>query len=164
MASTQNLDLVKPAGTDKALVSVINSNSDKIDAFAGTTNQAISTANSNIANAQKGTYYLPNSHCVYAGRNGWGGLNIRTSIPINKGSSGISSVTISLNGATVYACTNNGVYDITSNISSISCYFSGTGILTAIVVTIVLSSNPLPFSDGIVNIAINGGTPTITFA
>lgn len=117
-----------------------------------------------IANVQKGTYYLPNSHCVYAGRNGWGGLNIRTIIPINKGTSGISSATINLSGATVYACTANGVYDITSNISSISCYFSGTGILTAVAVTIVLSSNPLPFNDGIVNISINGGTPTITFA
>jgi len=42
MANTTNLDLVKPAGTDKALVSVINANSDKIDAFAGTTNQALS--------------------------------------------------------------------------------------------------------------------------
>jgi hypothetical protein len=50
MASTQNLNLVKPAGTDKALVSVINSNSDKIDAFAGTTNQAINTLNSNLRN------------------------------------------------------------------------------------------------------------------
>lgn len=49
MANTTNLDLVKPAGTDKALVSVINANSDKIDAFAGTTNQAISTLNSKIA-------------------------------------------------------------------------------------------------------------------
>lgn len=41
MANTTNLNLVKPAGTDKALVSVLNSNSDKIDAWAGTTNQAI---------------------------------------------------------------------------------------------------------------------------
>lgn len=41
MANTTNLDLVKPAGTDKALVSVINANSDKIDSFAGTTNQAL---------------------------------------------------------------------------------------------------------------------------
>jgi len=41
MANTTNLDLVKPAGTDYALVSVINGNSDKIDAFAGTTNTAI---------------------------------------------------------------------------------------------------------------------------
>ena len=48
MANTTNLDLVKPAGTDKALVSVINANSDKIDAFAGTTNQALSTLNSNL--------------------------------------------------------------------------------------------------------------------
>ena len=35
MANTTNIDLVKPAGTDYALVSVINSNSDKIDAEAG---------------------------------------------------------------------------------------------------------------------------------
>ena len=41
MANTPNIDLVKPAGTDHALVSVLNSNSDKIDSFAGTTNQAI---------------------------------------------------------------------------------------------------------------------------
>ena len=52
MANTQNLDLVKPAGTDKALVSVINSNMEKIDTFAGTTNQAISTLNSKV-DAQK---------------------------------------------------------------------------------------------------------------
>lgn len=42
MANTTNLNLVKPAGTDKALVSVLNSNSDKIDAWAGSTNQALS--------------------------------------------------------------------------------------------------------------------------
>jgi len=42
MANTTNLNLAKPAGTDKALVSVLNSNSDKIDAWAGTTNQALS--------------------------------------------------------------------------------------------------------------------------
>ena len=54
MANTTNLDLVKPAGTDKALVSVINSNSDKIDAFAGTTNQALST-NSGVITVQRTT-------------------------------------------------------------------------------------------------------------
>lgn len=41
MANTPNIDLVKPAGTDHALVSVLNANSDKIDNFAGSTNQAI---------------------------------------------------------------------------------------------------------------------------
>ena len=35
MANTTNIDLVKPAGTDHALVSVINANSDKIDGEAG---------------------------------------------------------------------------------------------------------------------------------
>jgi len=43
MANTTNLDLVKPAGTDKAQISVINGNMDKIDAWAGTTNTAIGT-------------------------------------------------------------------------------------------------------------------------
>jgi hypothetical protein len=47
MANTTNLNLAKPAGTDKALVSVLNSNSDKIDAWAGTTNQALSTLSGN---------------------------------------------------------------------------------------------------------------------
>ena len=37
MANTTNLDLVKPLGTDHALVAQINSNSDKIDAEAGRT-------------------------------------------------------------------------------------------------------------------------------
>lgn len=41
MANTTNLDLVKPAGTDYALISMINENMEKIDAFAGSTNQAI---------------------------------------------------------------------------------------------------------------------------
>ena len=47
MANTPNINLVKPLGTDKALVSVINDNSDKIDAFAG-------SANTNMANTQNG--------------------------------------------------------------------------------------------------------------
>ena len=51
MANTTNLNLVKPAGTDKALVSVINANSDKIDAFAGTTNQALANVNGKIGNS-----------------------------------------------------------------------------------------------------------------
>ncbi len=46
MANTPNLDLVKPAGTDKALVSVINSNSDKIDAGFGSLSDQIGTLNS----------------------------------------------------------------------------------------------------------------------
>jgi hypothetical protein len=37
MANTTNLDLVKPLGTDHALVAQINSNSEKIDAEAGRT-------------------------------------------------------------------------------------------------------------------------------
>jgi hypothetical protein len=49
MANTANLNLAKPAGTDKALVSVLNSNSDKIDAWAGTTNQALSNVEDKLS-------------------------------------------------------------------------------------------------------------------
>ena len=48
MANTPNLDLEKPLGTDKALVARLNSNSDKIDAWAGTTNQAITNINTKV--------------------------------------------------------------------------------------------------------------------
>lgn len=48
MANTPNLDLVKPAGTDKALVSVINSNSDKIDAGFGSLSDQIETLNGKL--------------------------------------------------------------------------------------------------------------------
>lgn len=45
MANTPFLDLVKPAGTDRALVSVINSNSDKIDTGVSTLSEQIATNN-----------------------------------------------------------------------------------------------------------------------
>ena len=43
MANTPFLDLVKPAGTDRALVSVINSNSDKIDTGVSTLSEQTGT-------------------------------------------------------------------------------------------------------------------------
>ena len=43
MANTPFLDLVKPAGTDHALVSVINSNSDKIDGGVSTLSEHLVT-------------------------------------------------------------------------------------------------------------------------
>ena len=49
MANTTNLDLVKPAGTDHALISVLNSNSDKIDAFAGQTNDSLAAEQNGLA-------------------------------------------------------------------------------------------------------------------
>lgn len=54
MANTTNLNLEKPIGTDQALVSVINSNMDKIDTFAGSTNQAF--ANLGRIETASGTY------------------------------------------------------------------------------------------------------------
>ena len=152
-----NVTVQIPEMTDKPNQSTNSNCLDKII-------DGVNAVNSKVENIQKGTFYLPNSHCVYAGRNGWSGLNIRISIPIGKGAVGISSATINLGGASVYACTANSVVDITSRISSIACSFTGTYSLTQIAVTIVLESNPLSFSDGIVNISINGGTPTITFA
>lgn len=74
MANTTNLNLVKPAGTDKALVSVLNSNSDKIDAFAGTTNQALSTLINtqpfNFTTSNQNNYTSPMIASVYDQVNG----------------------------------------------------------------------------------------------
>ena len=49
MANTTNLDLVKPAGTDQALISVLNGNSDKIDQFAGDTNTSLESLADGLA-------------------------------------------------------------------------------------------------------------------
>ena len=49
MANTQNLDLVKPIGTDHALVSDLNGNSDKIDAYAGKVNTGLDGLRDGIA-------------------------------------------------------------------------------------------------------------------
>lgn len=54
MANTQNLDLVKPAGTDHALISVINQNFDKIDNFAGKTNTSLAGVQDGIAIVSNG--------------------------------------------------------------------------------------------------------------
>ena len=69
MANTPFLDLVKPAGTDKALVSVINSNSDKIDTGVSTLSDQIGQfqgieipANTDLNNLRTdGNYYSANS-------------------------------------------------------------------------------------------------------
>lgn len=63
MANTTNLNLEKPLDTDQALISVINSNSDKIDAYAGSTNQALATLayTGTVANLQTSLVSLANS-------------------------------------------------------------------------------------------------------
>ena len=59
MANTTNLNMVKPAGTDHALISVINSNMDIIDGAVGalpsgsTLQEEIESANTAIANMVK---------------------------------------------------------------------------------------------------------------
>ena len=58
MANTPNLDLVKPAGTDKALVSVINSNSDKIDAGFGSLSDQIGALTPNTGITGYGGYVV----------------------------------------------------------------------------------------------------------
>ena len=56
MANTPFLDLVKPAGTDRALVSVINSNSDKIDGGVSTISEQIGNVNKWIQSALSNNY------------------------------------------------------------------------------------------------------------
>lgn len=63
MANTPFLDLVKPAGTDRALVSVINSNSDKIDTGVSTLSEQIEyTA---ITSGSMNSYTGNNGHTLY---------------------------------------------------------------------------------------------------
>ena len=49
MANTTNLDLVKPLGTDHALISVINGNMDKVDAYAGKVNDSLAGVQDGLA-------------------------------------------------------------------------------------------------------------------
>jgi len=85
MANTTNLNLVKPAGTDHALVSDINGNMDLIDAFAGSTNTAIankldpnisaSTTNKDLLTLAPGAYRFGSS-CSNKPTNGNGYITI----------------------------------------------------------------------------------------
>ena len=61
MANTTNIDLVKPAGNDHALISVLNGNSDKIDAEAG-------RQRGNFAGTYSTTSgYAVGDYCIYQG-------------------------------------------------------------------------------------------------
>ena len=67
-STTSNIGLTKPAGTDKALVSVINSNSDIIDSAAGGLMDAIAiVANGNThAAISAGQYVYVHNHGTLA--------------------------------------------------------------------------------------------------
>ena len=64
MANTPYIDLVKPAGTDKALISVINANSDKIDSAVGGVQDALAiVCNGNTHGAiTSGQYVYVRAH------------------------------------------------------------------------------------------------------
>lgn len=123
MANTTNLDLVKPAGTDKALVSVINANSDKIDTFAGSTNQAITTLNSGIATKafiQKGNIASGSSVTIQITRPafvvvGRGSVSGTSTTALIDGWSDI--VYLSNNSGLTVSCSNDNL-TITNNASS----------------------------------------------
>ena len=126
---------------------------------------AVNALNSQITTYQNGTYYFANSHSTFAGRNGWSGLVIRFSVPTGREKkSNNQTATFNLGGTTVYACTKDGVTNITSNISSIDIAYAGKGIFSSLEIILNLSSNPLSFNEGIVNVSFAGGTPTIVFA
>ena len=117
MANTTNLDLVKPAGTDHALISVLNSNSDKIDAFAGQTNDSLSAEQNGLA------YIVGNTNTT-------GGTLAVGQFVYVKGHStipeGLRKVTssISANGSITTsntdACSEGGLNALNSNITSLS--------------------------------------------
>ena len=58
MANTTNLDLVKPLGTDHALISVINSNMDKIDANAGSVAGSLDAVRDGLAIVSNGDTHI----------------------------------------------------------------------------------------------------------
>lgn len=64
MANTPNLDLVKPAGTDQALISVLNSNSDKIDAGFGSLSDQITTSVVSNVPFRTGVFYCTASQTI----------------------------------------------------------------------------------------------------
>jgi hypothetical protein len=117
MANTTNLDLVKPAGTDHALISVLNSNSDKIDAFAGQTNDSLSAEQNGLA------YIVGNTNAT-------GGTLAVGQFVYVKGHStiaeGLRKVTasISANGSittsNTEACSEGGLNALNGNITSLS--------------------------------------------
>ena len=117
MANTTNLDLVKPAGTDHALISVLNSNSDKIDAFAGQTNDSLSAEQNGLA------YIVGNTNTT-------GGTLAVGQFVYVKGHStiaeGLRKVTSSIsNGGSITtnnteACSEGGLNSLFSNLTSLS--------------------------------------------
>ena len=72
MANTPNLDLIKPAGSDKALVSQINGNSDKIDGYAGTVNSALNALLDGLAIVANGNTHaaISSGQFVYVKNHG----------------------------------------------------------------------------------------------
>ena len=117
MANTTNLDLVKPAGTDHALISVLNSNSDKIDAFAGQTNDSLSAEQNGLA------YIVGNTNTT-------GGTLAVGQFVYVKGHStiaeGLRKVTASISAnasittSNTDACSEGGLNALNSNIMSIN--------------------------------------------
>jgi hypothetical protein len=116
MANTTNLNLVKPAGTDHALISVLNGNSDKIDEFAGNTNDSLSAGQNGLA------YIVGNTNTT-------GGTLAVGQFVYVKGHStiaeGLRKVTssISANGSittsNTAACSEGGLNALNSNISTL---------------------------------------------
>ena len=114
MANTPNINLEKPIGTDHALVSVINSNSDKIDTFAGNTNQAIGNLNTNInaralTSSEKLTVVALNDNYVPVNSVRW--FNVRqadaSDLPLYSTSS-IARVTKRISGTCFIQMFNDG--------------------------------------------------------
>ena len=117
MANTTNLDLVKPAGTDHALISVLNSNSDKIDEFAGKTNDSLSAEQNGLA------YIVGNTNTT-------GGTLVVGQFVYVKGHStiaeGLRKVTASISAnasittSNTDACSEGGLNALNSNIGTLS--------------------------------------------
>lgn len=115
MANTTNLDLVKPLGTDHALVSVINGNMDKIDAFAGGVNSTDESMQSGIAIVSDGDTHA----AIAAGQY----VYIKNHNTLNEGmytANSAIAANVALSSSNVTAVSSGGLNALNSKITKLT--------------------------------------------
>ena len=100
------------------------------------------------------TIYIGGNNAMYAGRIGWGGLEIWFNVPIDKPiASNVTTATLTLNG-NIYACSGTQAVQINNKISEAICYI-GAGGRNFLSIRFNLSSNPLTVSDAGLNVMLS---------
>lgn len=138
MANTPYIDLVKPAGTDKALISVLNANSDKIDSAVGGVQDALAiVCNGNTHGAiTSGQYvyvrahetlqeglYTANSNIAANATLSSSNLTANSSGGLNALNEQIGTLNTSLTQHSIYASSKLDVYTLSPHMGIL--YFTG---------------------------------------